>query len=164
MLSRLAGKLYEIDLIGNYPKNYKPTISKHGTIDDTNLSQNLKSKIGARVMIVINVNTADSLVNGALGTIIDIITKEDTVNCVVIRFDSEKVGMEQRRNHANIADKYKDSNGTPIFRQKLKYFLNSCTGQAHAVQATVFQFPIKVAFAITGHKMQVMISVILLLH
>ena len=101
-------------------------------------------------MIMININTADSLVNGALGSIIDIVTKDG--------IDSEKVGIEQRRDHARIADKYKDSNGTPIFWQKTKYFLSNSKGQAHAVQATVYQFPIKLAFAITGHKMQVMLK------
>ena len=35
-------------------------------------------------MIMININTADSLVNGALGSIIDIVTKDG--------IDSEKVG------------------------------------------------------------------------
>ena len=82
--------------------------------------------------------------------------KDGKVNCVVVKFDSEKVGMEQRKIHTKIADKYKGSNGTPIFRQRTRYFLSSSKGKTHAVQATVYQFPIKVAFAITGHKMQVM--------
>ena len=44
-------------------------------------------------------------------------------------------------------------------RIPLKY-----SGMKSAFEVTRLQFPIKVAFAITGHKMQVMISVILLLH
>ena len=159
MLSRLSGEMYEIELVGDYPKNYKPKISNYGTVDDTNLSQNLKIKIGARVMIVMNISTTDSLVNGSLGTIIDIVTKNGKGNCVVIKFDSEKAGLEQRKNHARIADKYKESNGTPIFRQRTRYFLTNSKGQAHAAQATVYQFPLKVAFAITGHKMQVIFKV-----
>ena len=70
------------------------------------------------------------------------------IKCVIVKFDCEKAGMEQRKNYASLADKYKDSNGTPIFRQRLRYFLSSSEGNAHAVQATVFQFPIKVAFAL----------------
>ena len=83
---------------------------------------------------------------------------------MIIQFDSEKVGIEQRRNHASIADKYKDSNGTPIFRQRTRYFLTNCKGKAHAAQATVYQFPIKLAFAITGHKMQVILKSYFLTH
>ena len=48
-------------------------------------------KIGARVMVVLNVNTADSLVNGSLGEVIDIIRNADrTVKCVIVKFDKEK--------------------------------------------------------------------------
>ena len=74
---------------------------------------------------------------------------------MIVKFDFEKAGIEQRKSFATISEKYKESNGTPIFRQKLRYFLNSANGKAHAIEATVLQFPLKVAFAITGHKMQV---------
>lgn len=152
----MDGKLYEIELIGDYPKSYKPKISSFGTVDDTNLSQNLKVKIGARVMLVLNICTSDSLVNGSLGTIIDIVTRTDgKASWIIVRFDSEKAGLEQRRRHPGIAEKYKESNGTPILRQRIRYFLSTSRGKAHASQATVYQFPFKVAFAITGHKMQV---------
>ena len=56
--------------MGDFPKGYKPTITSHGTVDDTNLSQVLNLKNGARVMLVLNVNTIDSLVNGSLGTVV----------------------------------------------------------------------------------------------
>ena len=118
----LKTRLYEIEVIGDYPTNYKPCITGHGTVDDTNLSQTLKIKIGARVMIVMNVNTSDSLVNGSLGVIIDIITDtEEKVKCIIIKFDSDKAGAEQRRKFAHISNKYKDQNGTPIFRKNIKY-------------------------------------------
>ena len=124
LLCRLKGKLYEIELIGDYPKSYKPRISNFGTVDDTNLMQTLKIKIGARVMIVLNMSTSDSLVNGSLGTVIDIITRDDgKVSWIIIKFDNEKAGIEQRRNHLEISDRYRDHNGTPILRQRIRYFL-----------------------------------------
>ena len=154
-INKLKSKLYQTDLVGDYPKNYKPKISSHGTIDDTNLSQTLNIKIGARVMIVLNVNTSDSLVNGSLGTILDVIAEEDgTVKCIIVKFDSDKVGAQQRKQHHHIADKYKDKNGTPIFRKKITYHLNGAGKKVHAATATVYQFPMKLAAAITGHKMQ----------
>ena len=109
-------------------------------------------------MIVLNINTSDSLVNGSLGTVIDIISRDDgKVSWIIIKFDNERAGIEQRRNHLEIADRYKDRNGTPILRQRIRYFLTTSRGRPHARQATVYQFPLKVAFAITGHKMQVKI-------
>ena len=102
-----------------------------------------------------NINTTDSLVNGSLGVVEDIVTdNEGKVKYIVIIFDDEKVGAEQRRRHANIAEKYKEKNGTPIFRQKVKYHLTGSGGKPHAAKATVFQFPLRLAFAMTGHKMQ----------
>ena len=66
--------------------------------------------------------------------------------------------QEQRKKYDTIANTYKASNGTPIFRQRTRYFLSNSKGKPHAAQATIFQFPIKVAFAITGHKMQVILN------
>ena len=74
-------------LVGDFPNGYKPTITTHGTVDDTNLSQILSIKNGARVMLVLNVNTLDSLVNGSLGIIEDIITENDgKVKSLIIFF------------------------------------------------------------------------------
>ena len=39
-----------------------------------------------------------------------------------------------------------------MFRQKIRYHLGSSGKNKHA--ATVFQFPFKLAFAVTGYKMQ----------
>ena len=62
-------------------------------------------------MLVLNVNTLDSLVNGSLGVIEDIITESDgKVKSLVIKFDVEKAGAQQRDAYPNIANKYKESN------------------------------------------------------
>ena len=46
-LNRLKNQLYEVELVGAYPCNYKPKISSYGTVDDTNLYQVVKIKKGA---------------------------------------------------------------------------------------------------------------------
>ena len=147
--------MWQIELIGNYPSNYKPTITNYGTVDDTNLSQILKVKTGARVMTVMKVNTADPLVNGSLGIVEDIVSETDgRVKYIVIKFDAEKAEIKQRKKYAHISDKYKVINGTPIFRSKIRYHLSGSKKRVHAAKATVLQFPIKLTFALTGHKMQ----------
>ena len=154
-LNKLKTKLYSIKFLGDYPSTYTPTISKYKTVDDTGLCEILKIKVGARVMVVINVNTADSLVNGMIGVVLDILTEPNgKVRCIIVKFDVEKAGAEQRKQYSHIADKYKEHNGTPIFRQKVRYHLTGAGNKPHAVIGTCFQFPIKLAFAITGHKMQ----------
>ena len=75
-------KLYELphrqhsiyaELSGG-PEGYVPTISKNGLVDDSNFRNILDIKIGAKVMIIFNINIMDSLVNGQIGYIIDIIS------------------------------------------------------------------------------------------
>ena len=105
-------------------------------------------------MTVLNVNTSDSLVNGSLGIVEDIVTDNDgKVRYMIIKFDVEKAGAKQREKYAHIADKYKQKNGTPIFRQKIRYHLNGSRKKTHAAKATVLQFPLKLAFVLTGHNM-----------
>lgn len=152
-LDKLKTKKEQIELVGDYPLKYKPYITPHGTVDDTNLYQTLNIKIGARIMVVLNVNTMDSLVNGSIGVVLDVI-KDDhgKVNCIIVKFDNDRTGAEQRKHP--IAANYINENGTPIFRQKIRYHIGKSGGKKHAATATVFQFPIKLAFAVTGHKMQ----------
>ncbi len=160
MLGNLKTPLVEIEAITRFPKNYHAKIDDHGTIDKTQLAKHLKLKKGARVMVVLNVNTSDSIVNGSLGTVLDILKEEkegkEWVKCVVVQFDQEKMGQQQRRSHPEISCQYPDGLGTPLFRQKLEYHLplTKSNAKAHAVKGLVIQFPLKLAFAITGHKMQ----------
>ena len=46
-------------------KNFKPPISKTGTINNTPFQAKLKLKVGAKLMMTYNVNTADGLTNGS---------------------------------------------------------------------------------------------------
>ena len=55
------------------PDGYKPEITDTGLIADTPFKDVLDIKIGSKVMIVFNISIIDSLVNGQMGTIIDII-------------------------------------------------------------------------------------------
>ena len=112
MLQRLKTLIHQIEARVEYPGNYKPKITPYGTIDDTNLSQVLDIKVGARSMVVLNVDTSDSLVNGSLGKVLDIISRDDgTVKCIIVKFDSEKAGLKCQEQNPQYAEKYKDENG-----------------------------------------------------
>ena len=55
------------------PQGYKPEISKNGLVADSQFRDILDIKIGAKIMIVFNIDVLDSLVNGQMGYIIDIV-------------------------------------------------------------------------------------------
>jgi hypothetical protein len=157
MLNSLPTPLVTIDASIFHPKQYKPSIKdKIGTIDDTALLKSLELKKGARVKLVFNVSVSDSLTNGALGQVIDIVFQENSseVKCIIVSFDNPNVGESQREQYAHIASNYSDQLGTPIFRLQLEYQPSSKSKRLHAVKCKVIQFPLRLAWAMTAHTTQ----------
>ena len=58
----------------------------------------LTEKINARVMITMNIDVADWLTNGAMGTVTNVVIDQTTVkmSVILVAFDSERVGQETR--------------------------------------------------------------------
>ena len=68
-------------------KDFKPPISKTGAISNTPFQAKLVLKVGAKIMLTYNVNTADGLVNGSRGEVLGVIQNESQeVTKVVIKF------------------------------------------------------------------------------
>ncbi len=79
---------------------------------------NLVVKINARTVMVKNVNTADGLVNGAAGTILAIETnKVSQHEAIIVKFDDETWGKEQRTRHLLTADVKEELNKYLYFPQ-----------------------------------------------
>lgn len=91
---------------------------------------NLRLCVGSRVMLLKNLNMTEGLINGARGTIISYNKEHDTIS---VMFDfqnsNEQPVLITRRN----VTEYQMSNGSIIF---------------------MFQFPIKLSWAVTAHKCQ----------
>ena len=153
VLSDLTGESVVIEATIIAPRGYSPSIKQDGRIDQTQFLQRLEVKLGARVMLISNVNTTDELVNGAMGIIVGIERKDNKViDCIIVRFDNETVGEGQRAKNPKYSAKFKNQNGTPIFRHEQEYFLGK--RQQHSASARIFQFPLRLSAANTGHKMQ----------
>ena len=154
-LAQLHNGVVTLPAVCNHPNGYKPTIMADGTIDSSPLLKSLKIKIGARIMITLNVDVLDGIVNGSLGTVTDMIMEENdpsVVKCIIVAFDNEKCGSEQRKKYPELSKK-----GTPVFRKKLEYQLGAIKNsqKPNEVRGTIYQFAMKLAFSLTGHKMQV---------
>ena len=142
-----------IEICAKEPKGIKGKL-KYGCIADTSFERDLNIKIGARVMLIFNISVVDGLVNGSLGHVVGIEKKGENVEFIIIDFDDHGSGSRQRAIYPGLTAKYKAQNGTPIKRYKLDYQLTSKGGKNHAAKSWVEQFPIRLAWAITVHKIQ----------
>ena len=121
-------------------KNTKLPSSKHSF---NCLPDKLCIGIGARVMMTKNVDTSDGMVNGAFGIVTHIITKPNNKFplAIHVKFDNKEVGYKLRQQTPMLQDK----ESTPIYEEE-EYSYDS--------EATQTQFPLKLAWACTVHKVQ----------
>jgi hypothetical protein len=129
------------------------TITRAGTIEETAFLQTLKLKVGARVMLINNINTLDGLTNGAQGRVIDILAKDDRVRYIIVKFDNPNIGNEQRRKFYHLPAILRNPGltVTPIERSSFSYTLGDVR-KNHGARATLLQFPLKLSWACTSHK------------
>ena len=149
-LDLLPTKLHIIEAIHN-PAKRKVMVKPAGTIEETAFFQTLRLKVGARVMVIHNLNTLDGLTNGAQGVVEELLTKDNIVRYVLIKFDSPDVGQEQRRKYRHLASVARRSDLTPIEKSSLNYTLGD-QRKNHGATATLQQFALKLSWAATSHK------------
>ena len=155
MLNKVDKTLYTIMASIKAPLGLKSriTITDDGKVGSTAFLKQLDVKVGARVTLIFNVWTFDGLVNGVMGTIVGISwsRQEDRVEYIAVDFDNPKAGRNQRLKYPRQAAKYSARNGTPIFRHEMDFNLKGST----SAYGTVIQFPLKLGWASTSHKLQV---------
>ena len=135
-------------------KKLSPLTDASGAIRNTPLQKTLKIKIGARVMLTHNIDTCDSLTNGTFGEVIGVeFNDSNIVKRVIVCFDNEISGKERRKNYVQLQEKYFPRCATPIDRIEFHYSLSRKPTSASA-NAVAIQFPLRLAFAATAHKIQ----------
>ena len=154
-LNSLGGELITIQAKHHHATQtkYKPYIEpKEGAVASTSFMDKLKVKIGGKIMIIHNIDTADGLTNGQMGELIHIVkTTKGEVDKLILKLANSKAGQKNRSQYPNLSSKF--PNCVVIERVNLQYTLRKKGGEAGAT-ANVIQFPLKLAFAITSHKIQ----------
>ena len=133
-------------------KNFNPPIGKAGEVNKTPFQKLLKVKIGAKVILTYNVDTCDGLTNGARGELLGIIRDlKGNIVKMIVKFEKDSIGREKRRNYPDIQRKY--PGGTSI--EKINFSFSISKSKKTIINtANVIQFPLKLAFACTAHKVQ----------
>ena len=116
--------------------------------DDTTLADELKLAVGARVMLISNVDVTDGLCNGVSGYVKGIeFSNTNTMPTVVyVKFDNARIGAKTKTTEF-IPPEYQEC--VPIKPRKESFHLKS-----KSFTTTREQIPLKLAWAVTIHKVQ----------
>ena len=152
---KLNGTPLKLKAVHHHPTqpNYKPQInSKDQTVGETGFRNEIILKPGARIILIHNLDTVDSLTNGQLGTFIDAIkNKEGKVELLILKLDKLGAGRNNREQNPQLNKKYPEC--VFIKRVSIQYCITKRFVEASS-KATLIQFPIRLAYAITAHKVQ----------
>ena len=162
-LRKLPGDYIRIYAVNHHPtmKDYDPKPDKKdGAIGKTAFLAVLTLKIGAKVMVVHNVDVPDMITNGQLGILRDVIRIGEgkhpkNIQVLVVELKDKKAGRANQEKNRELAKMYPGC--VFIERVSWQYSLTSRkTGKNRNVgaTATVIQFPLRVAHGITAHKIQ----------
>ena len=150
----MPGEQFELKAVNHLPtqKKFKPKIHPEGTIGQTSFMNELKLKLRVKVILIHNINTLDALTNGQLGLLTGVIKSDlENTDKLIVKFNNENVGKETRKKYPGISAKYQG--GTVIERVSFKYPISKKSKEVSS-QATLIQFPLKLAHSITTHKIQ----------
>lgn len=107
-------------------------------------------------MLTYNLDVIDCLTNGAMGKIVGFQYSSSggskTVKTVLIEFHDEKVGRNRRKNYACLQEQYPGIPVTPI--EMIEFHFSMSKKQTNNQMCVAIQFPLKLAFCCTAHKMQ----------
>ena len=103
-------------------------------------------------MLIYNICTIDGLTNGLSGTVIAFEEREKQKDFIIVKFDDEDAGEEERRKFPWVYKKY-GSNATPISKISFDYSVGDAS-KDHTKKVKIIQYPLTLAFALTAHKIQ----------
>jgi hypothetical protein len=151
-LDELSGQILSINSIDIVPETMKNRKFPEDQRFTGGLTSVLQLKLGCRIMLTRNLDVADGLSNGAQGTLTGILKNANNSQVIVIlvKFDSERIGHETR-----IKSKYDlnpfPKNSTPIERAEASFSMSKTKKN---VSVTRKQFPVRLCWACTIHKIQ----------
>ena len=149
-LNELHGELYtrKADIFSSTKRNIKsPKVDSSGMIHNTQIPFEVKLKIGARVMLTYNIDVVDSLVNGSMGEVVGFIkAANNSIKYIMIEFDNEKSGKNKRQEiHF---PNFPRATAIAMLEQEFHQ------GKDNSTPATAINWPIKLSWGITMHKIQ----------
>ena len=155
-LENITGRLFHLKAIDQYPPNVSQQdigrVLARPRSETGGLDSDIYIKETARVMLTTNIDIADRLINGQLGTIVRIEVNQNNQNPTVIyiKFDDDKAGSSliQRSSHPFI----RENQVVPLQPVLAKIKIRPNKLSSPEIQRT--QFPLTLAYAVSIHKVQ----------
>ena len=155
-LNQIPAQQYTLTAIDQYPQHVsKQDIDRvlaRSRSETGGLDYHILIKEGCRVMLTTNIDIADRLINGEMGTVIRIALNEKTQkpNIVYIKFDDSEAGRTAIAKHSNSFARH--NNVVPIEPVLAKIKVRPGKPSSPEIQRT--QFPLTLGYACTVHKVQ----------
>ena len=155
-LENITGPLFHLKAIDQYPPNVSQQdidrVLARPRSETGGLDSDIYIKETARVMLTTNIDIADRLINGQLGTIVRIEVNQNNQNPTVIyiKFDDDKAGSSliQKSSHPFV----RENQVVPLQPVLAKIKIRSNKPSSPEIQRT--QFPLTLAYAVSIHKVQ----------
>ena len=152
-IARMKGMPLKLKAVHHHPTrpNFKPNInSVDKTIANTGFRDEILLKPGAKIMMIHNLDTIDSLTNGQPGKFVDAVkSKDGKVEKLILMLDKLAAGKNNREQNPELAKKYPGH--VFIERVSLQYSIGKSSSSS---TATLIQFPVRLAHSVTAHKIQ----------
>ena len=153
MLNNVDNALFSLNAIDIFPKNVQASVIakalNRSQMETGGLARLLELKVEARVMLTSNIDVADKLSNGQIGTVLHIhVDRNQRVTKIYIKFDDDSAGLK-KKNSDNFA---RLNNCVPIERVETKIKIRTTKSSSPEIKRT--QFPLMLAWACTVHKVQ----------
>ena len=155
-LENITGRLFHLKAIDQYPPNVSQQdigrVLARPRSETGGLDSDIYIKETARVMLTTNIDIADRLINGQLGTIVRIEVNQNNQNPTVIyiKFDDDKAGSSliQRSSHPFV----RENQVVPLQPVLAKIKIRPNKLSSPEIRRT--QFPLTLAYAVSIHKVQ----------
>ncbi|XP_066934413.1 uncharacterized protein [Clytia hemisphaerica] len=152
-LDTLPSETIHVEAMDVYPRDFTEsqiTKVKNLPLNDTGgLSVLFDLKIGARVMLISNIDIEDRLINGQLGTVTDVKFRNIKAELIYVKLDDKTAGIK-----AQSKDQYAKATETvPIEKSEVNFPFDKKNPYTSPIISRT-QFPLKLAYACTVHKVQ----------
>jgi hypothetical protein len=151
MLQKLQTKHEVLTAVDKKPEALKSYDVSQDSRFTGGLPSQITLAIGAKVMVIRNIDISDGLVNGAQGVIIAFLKRQSEIEVVFVEFQESDVGKCARQKSKHVTQQRQFPRATPIERTEISFTVNK---NNKGLTISRLQFPLKLCWACTVHKVQ----------